>query len=391
MTDKPLLIFPNPTVAPRPKEKPRFGSPNYHFPSLDRQKDRLSTQFQSMHQSFVTDIEAGIEPEYVLVMETIGEIEDFARAVRAIPGLEWLAEIDADEIEPDEDFYQKPKITKRIFYEEIEEIDTKQSSQIWKVLEQEEFIDKDGFLTDRNIDEFTSFVPEDVKEIRTQIIAVLKKEATDVSTLLSGRFFLTMSNRQAVDELLILRKLWEANRELPHGAKKWAEVFSHLKKLRPWDVTDRLRETGVLEYWQENLDFYQSRNELIPFEIELWYRNIDKRQAAQENIRQLIQSENGRIISACTIEEIHFYALKAKLPPDKIKSVLASQYYDLFHCQNVMFFRPTGQCAVEALPDGELEGFVAGEVSGDPVVAILDGDPFVNHDLLRNRLNVEDP
>ena len=390
MPDKPLLIFPNPTAVPRPTKPPRFGSPNYHFPSLDRQKDRLTPQFQTMLQAFVTDTETGIEPEYVLVMETIGEIEDFARAVRAVPGLEWLAEIDADEIEPDEDFYQKPKIRKRIFYEEIEEIGTKQSSQIWKVLKQEAFVDEKGFLTDKNIEDFVSSIPEEFREFEQQIVDILKN-ATKPTELLSGRLFLSMSNQQTMRQILSLWSGWRSGRRLPYGKRSWAEVFLHLKKLRPWDVTDRLKETGVLKYWQENLEFYRGQGLLIPFEIELWYRNIGKRQAAQEKIGQLIQSEGGRIISTCTIEEIHFHALKAELPPDKIRSVLASQYFDLFHCQDVMFFRPTGQCAVESLPDGELGEFVVGEVSGDPVVAILDGDPFVNHDLLRNRLLVEDP
>ena len=76
MADKPLLIFPNPTAASRPKRPPGFGSPSYHYPDVDRQKDRLTPQFQTMLQAFVTDTETGIEPESVLVMETIGRIED---------------------------------------------------------------------------------------------------------------------------------------------------------------------------------------------------------------------------------------------------------------------------------------------------------------------------
>ncbi len=35
-------------------------------------------------------------------------------------------------IEPDEDFYLKPKIGKRFFYKEKEEIGTRQSSLIWE-------------------------------------------------------------------------------------------------------------------------------------------------------------------------------------------------------------------------------------------------------------------
>jgi hypothetical protein len=391
MADKPLLIFPNPTQAVRPKQKTGFGSPNYHYPDVDRQKDRLTPQFQTMRQSFVTDIATGIEPETVLVMETIGKIEDFERAVRAIEGLEWLAEIEEDEIEPDVDFYEKPKIGKRLFYKNIEDISSKQSSQIWDALQQNAFIDTEGYLTDKNLEDFMPFIPEDVKGFGQQIIDILKIAARPSGSL-SGRLFLSMSNRQAWEHILRLRSQWDSQKKLPYRYQKWSEVFSYLKTLRPWDVVDRLEETHVREYWQENLDFYQSRDELIPFEIELWFRrDRNKRNQAQQNVENLIRQGKGNIISSCIIEEIRFHALKAELPPENIQSVLASQYIGLFRSQDVMFFRPTGQCAVEVLPDGEMGEFVAGEVSGDPIVAILDGDPFINHDLLRNRLIIDDP
>ena len=45
-------------------------------------------------------------PEDVVVLETIGSVENFIRAVEKIPGLEWLAEIDETEIPPDDDFYE---------------------------------------------------------------------------------------------------------------------------------------------------------------------------------------------------------------------------------------------------------------------------------------------
>jgi hypothetical protein len=83
MPEHPLLIFPTPAVADRDKMKPRFGSPNYHFPSPQRQKEKLTSRFESMLQSFITDSTAGIEPEYVLVLETTGKIEDFKRAIQA--------------------------------------------------------------------------------------------------------------------------------------------------------------------------------------------------------------------------------------------------------------------------------------------------------------------
>ena len=42
----------------------------------------------------------GLVPEQVLVLETIGTVENFIRAVERVPGLEWLAEYELDDIIP---------------------------------------------------------------------------------------------------------------------------------------------------------------------------------------------------------------------------------------------------------------------------------------------------
>ncbi|MEO8315620.1 MAG: S8 family peptidase [Pseudomonadota bacterium] len=46
-------------------------------------------------------------PELVLVIETVGSVENFAKAVAQVPGLEWLVEGDEDGILPDEDFFDE--------------------------------------------------------------------------------------------------------------------------------------------------------------------------------------------------------------------------------------------------------------------------------------------
>ncbi|MDZ7860592.1 MAG: S8 family peptidase [Candidatus Krumholzibacteriota bacterium] len=391
MADKPLLFFPNPATADRMKKATGRGAPNYHFPDVNRQKDRLTPQFQAMNQSFITDSSIGIEPEAVLVLEVVGEIKDFTRAVRAIDGLEWLAEIDIETIDPDDDFFVSPKIRKRLLYHKIDSLNTNQSSQIWNLLKDNSFIDKFGYRTEKPLDEFISLIPDVFNDVKNQIIEVLKS-ATVPSECFSGRLFLSMSNQHAMNDILSKWNQWDSERKLPRGYQKWSEIFSFLKVLRRWDVSDRLRETRVLEYWRENLDFYQSQNLLFPFEVELWYReDRAKRGAALDHIRELVQAENGQIIKTCTIEEIRFCAVKAMLPHAKIKGVLESQYVALFRSNDVMFFHPTGQCAVDILPDGEVGEFTPGEVSGDPLVGILDGAPFTNHKLLDNRLILDDP
>ena len=50
------------------------------------------------------DNPVGVLPDQVLVLETVGSIDDFVDAVRKIEGLEWLAESDLSDIDPDDDF-----------------------------------------------------------------------------------------------------------------------------------------------------------------------------------------------------------------------------------------------------------------------------------------------
>lgn len=45
----------------------------------------------------------GLLPEQVLVVETVGSIQNFIRAIDKVPGLEWLGEYEIDDIAPDSD------------------------------------------------------------------------------------------------------------------------------------------------------------------------------------------------------------------------------------------------------------------------------------------------
>jgi hypothetical protein len=48
---------------------------------------------------------SGITPEEVIVLETVGPVDGFVAAVRNIEGLEWLGELDKEDIPADDDFF----------------------------------------------------------------------------------------------------------------------------------------------------------------------------------------------------------------------------------------------------------------------------------------------
>ena len=55
------------------------------------------------------DSRLGLVPEQVLVIETVGSIRGFVRAVKKIDGLEWLAEYELDDLPPAHGFEDRSK------------------------------------------------------------------------------------------------------------------------------------------------------------------------------------------------------------------------------------------------------------------------------------------
>ncbi len=335
MAELPLLLFPSPEVASKTPGH-GFGG-NLKRPTTARQGQRLNPIFQQLQNSFnarsveLQQTPTGIDPEQVLVIETVGNVEDFANAVKKVEGLEWMGEFALDGISPDEDFQDKKN-------------------------------------------------PE--------------KE-------LSGRLYLIMSNQTALTQML---SLWQRYIENPetmnfrkgeyHGLAKFKDVFLHLKDIRRWGVEDRLAEREVFEIWQENLEFDAQRN--VRFEAELWYRGSEeKRRESESIVSGLIQELGGSVISQCVIPSIAYHSVLGEIPAQTALRILEQPEVDLIKCENIMFFRPTGQMATGKEPvEGDITDCTVSseeQPAGDPIVAVLDGMPLENHRLLAGRLIVDDP
>lgn len=118
MSERPLLLFPTPETASR--STLGGGGGRVRRPTPQRQWERLSPVFSQLQTAFdarrveLQQSAAGIVPEQALVLETVGSIEDFANAVKRIDGLEWMGEIELDEIAPDEEFYDEAKPDKEL-------------------------------------------------------------------------------------------------------------------------------------------------------------------------------------------------------------------------------------------------------------------------------------
>ena len=332
-SDYPLLVFPEPTHAERTR---RFGGGGQvRTPDASRQAKRLVPQFQRLQEAMeqkrlaLQDNPLGLQPEQVLVLETIGSVQNFIRAVGKVQGLEWLGEYELDDISPDH-----------------------------------------GFEDEKNPDK-----------------------------QLKGQVFLVMTDQRALQQLRSLFRMWRENPDttFARGLAPLKQAFQYLHTIRPWDVEDRIRETGILEDWQDRLQYGQ---ENVPFEAELWFRaNEGRREQAESHLRSVIASLDGEVIQQCVIPDIAYHAVLGRIQRTQIQNIIeqpgAFRDIKLLQCEDVMRLRPVGQCVVRVSDDTGTDTLRESPQpklpQGDPILALFDGMPLTGHRLLNGRLFVDDP
>jgi Subtilase family len=335
MARLPLLFFPQPSEASKNKLRNSPITPP-HRPSVGRQGERLEPQLTALEKSFEErrlELQAspeGIDPEQVLVLETVGRVEEFYKAVQRIPEFDWLGEHDVDQIAPDEDFF----------------------------------------------------------------------DVENPSKQLGGRVYLMMSNQRALQQML---KLWERFQQNPamrfkeadFGFAKIKDVFLLLKDVRRWGVKDRLLESELMAIWLEDLEYFSSQ--VVDIEIELWFRgSIESRQAAERSVTRQVELLRGRIITSSVIVDICYHSVLVELPRGAVDELISNPNVELVKNDAVMLFRPTGQMASKRQPNtDELVVLSTTQASslptGSPVVAVLDGCPLLNHNVLAGRIVFDDP
>ena len=192
--------------------------------------------------------------------------------------------------------------------------------------------------------------------------------------------------------------LWEQystnpNIQFQRGLNGFKSLFKQLNTIRRWNVQDRLIETNVIKYWKQDIE---ANEQIIRFELQLWFSSsTEKRNASFSRVSEMIESLNGRCLVHSVIEEISYHGMLVELPSTAIQDIINTQDTQLVKCDQVMFFRPSGQIAiVSEIEDDKLinDELLNDELpSGQSEAAIFDGLPVNNHQKLSNRIVVDDP
>ena len=112
------------------------------------------------------------------------------------------------------------------------------------------------------------------------------EDEKDPQMQLKGQIFLVMTDQRALEELQSVFNNWKQNPEakFPSGLAPLKQAFAHLHTIRPWDAEDRIRDTGLLEDWKDRIEHGQ---EVVPFEVELWFEKTPAASAKRKPISEM--------------------------------------------------------------------------------------------------------
>jgi len=331
MANRPLLLFPAPELADRGSLPHGFGGS--HRPSHVRQGERLSPIFAQLQAAFdarqveLQQTAAGVDPEQVVVIETIGDIKDFANAVRRIEGFEWMGETEIDEIAPDEDFYDEKKPEKEL------------SGRLYLVMTNQQALQELLSLWNRYKNDENMTFEHGLAKFREVFIRLKNIRRWDV--------------QDRLDETGVL-DIWRE--ELEHFPEQPVRVEVEL-----WYRSSEMkRQSGENQVTSliENLGG-TILNRCVLGDIA--YHSVLAelpRQAAQ----QMMEHSDVELIKC---DSVMFFRPVGQMATDK--SPVEGDLTDFEVPEN------------QELPTGE------------PVVAVLDGLPLANHRMLADRLIIDDP
>lgn len=334
MPDRPLILFPSPERADREHKTPVFTKTVR--PSFGRQFTRLQPSFNLLKNAFeqkalkLQQSPTGINPEFALVFEIIGTVDNFYTAVKNTDGLEWIFDSEVEPFDPDDDFYQVDK-------DSGERVDDSLNGKLYCVMSNQQAM--------------------------AQLLSLWQRHQNGESDVFK------------------------------RGFAGLRDIFTHIKDIRKWDARDRITETHALDYWRESLEFDGDSPVPFEIEL-FFRSDETKRKNAVDAIRHEIQSLGGRIIQECVIGEIFYHGMLVELPRVSIEGLVNRyEEIELSQVDDIMFFRPVCQSVFVSATDSEIctSAEEAPLPTGDAVVAVFDGMPMQNHRLLRGRVIVDDP
>ena len=330
----PPLVFPRPIPAERARRG--WGSDKINRPHSSDQARRLTPQFQRLQEALdrqsiaLQDNPLGLQPEQVLVLETIGSIENFANVVRYVPGLEWLGESELHDIPPAHGF------------ENSKNPDSDLRGQLFLVMSDQAALQQLRSLFERWKNDFDMTFPRGLAPLKEAFFHLREIRPWGAEDRIS---------ETGIREDLEAR-LKDGQEVIPFEVELW---FRH-------DPQQREKAVSHLRALVASMDGEITRQCTLP---EIAYHAI-LGQAPRDHVQDLV----GRWDALEDVELLSFDGIRLLRPVGQ--------------CTVGPFDSNT---ETDPLPEAPPPG----GPSGDPLVALFDGMPFARHKRLEDWVDFDDP
>ena len=207
----------------------------------------------------------------------------------------------------------------------------------------------------------------------------------------ASTLYVTMPTLKGLQSLLALWRRYTKGEAKPTDAREWWALFGYLTDVRTWSAKDRV-DPSVARYVERSIQAHPDRP--VRLELDLWYRdNAELRATARSYLDILLEAVDGTLLDFATIEPIQYQAALIELPGQRARE-LSALTGPVALADPVMRVRPQSHYAID-----DKDGSVVAQTNRDApdslnsrpaVAALIDGYPVQNHQLLRNRIDVEE-
>jgi hypothetical protein len=201
--------------------------------------------------------------------------------------------------------------------------------------------------------------------------------------------YLMLPSQSALAEIERLWRRWAEGDTFP-GSAPIRDLFECLKSIRRWSAQDRISDADARVLMAISSETPTAQ---IAVEIELVFRESTvQAEIAREAVRAAVRAAGGRVLHEARHGEFVSDALLVELPAREVNAIANHSEDSLAALEPIMTIGPQASISLRTEVAGGDVANVPGEMPDrEPIAALLDAVPSLDHELLSDRMHVDDP
>jgi hypothetical protein len=200
---------------------------------------------------------------------------------------------------------------------------------------------------------------------------------------IESRVYLHSFNLGTAETFRKLFENWRDGKPWASGTTPWRDVFDCILRVRQWNASDRLRDSGLLEDWQQRIADGATE---LEFEADFWFELQGQHSRARmvEIFGERLAAIGGTIRHQAVISEISYHGVLGRIPVAAVGNLQALDALEFVQFDGVFEFHPVTQAVssedIDTAALVALTPSVGTPDAGAPaIVGLIDGVPVQNH------------